>query len=458
MGFRVSKRERVIMPRNEAPDNTIMRDVPAGEETGIYYILISGLPFGTIWQLLKDWLRQAGCDVDHIEVFQKSTSGWIRLIGKHNFERALLHLQTVPYNNRLLLYLAKNRTESVKIMELIDDPPPKPKLGGGGGSQASRSKSRFRAQVNASDKAVGDYKGKKNRSPTIAAAVRYPSLPVSEAASPPLGCYYVASPELFDESRSQYGVMAEPFGPPPSAWSVPHAPPVYGPFHHRALEPPGSPASSSMPRDPLPGYRLLRYEPSGRAPDSSPRALPHDVDSDRCRVMIDPLRKGVTLADVEGWVRSFMGEWASALSRVEVVGMSQRSGGGPGGGGVGRVRPFAYVTFLSSAAAQRAVELLNSKPLRSRSVVVRLVDDEPCRGFGRDEAHYGARRSSSDGRLPLSPPLLPPSLLPPPPIPSTVRQSESASGLGGSTITKSDATNAPPVIAHGTFYRPKTWE
>ncbi|RDA86695.1 hypothetical protein CP532_4211 [Ophiocordyceps camponoti-leonardi (nom. inval.)] len=452
------RRHKAIMPRNEAPDNTIMRDVPPGEETGIYYIIISGLPFGTIWQLLKDWLRHAGCDVDHIEVFQKSTSGWVRLIGKHNFERALLHLQTVPYNNRLLLYLDKNRTESVKIMELIDDPPPKPKLGGGGGgSQASRVKSKFRV----SDKVAGDYyKAQKNRSPAAAATVRHQPLPASEAASPPLSCYSGASPELLDESRSQYGVMAEPFGPPSRVWSLPRAlPPAYRPTYHRAPEPPGSPASSST-RDPLPSYRLLRWEPPGRASDSSPRALPHDVDNGRCRVKIDPLRKGVTLADVEGWVRSIMGEWASALSRVEAVGMSQRSGGGGMGvgGGGGRVRPFACVTFLSSAAAKRAVELLNSTPLRSRSVTVRLVDDEPYRGHSsRDENDYnGAGRGSSDGRLPLSPPPPPP----PPPlglaeIASTVRQSETASGLGGDTITKTEATNGPPVIAHGTFYRPK---
>ncbi|RCI10147.1 hypothetical protein L249_8417 [Ophiocordyceps polyrhachis-furcata BCC 54312] len=423
------------MPRNEAPDNTIMRDVPPGEETGIYYIIISGLPFGTIWQLLKDWLRHAGCDVDHIEVFQKSTSGWIRLIGKPNFERALpVHLQTVPYDNRLILYLDKNRTESVKIMELIDDPPPKPKLGGG--PQASRVRSKFRA----SDKM------QKNRCSAAVAPVHYQPEPASEPASPLLGRYYG------DESRSQYGVMAEPFGPPPSARGVPYAPPAYAPVYHGALEPPGSPASCPK-RDALPGYRLLRYEPAGRASDSSsPRALPHDVDNGRCLVKIDPLRNGVTLTDVEGWVRSIMGEWASALSRVEVVGMSQRSGGGGGAGGAGgggRFRPFAYVTFLSSAAAKRAVELLNSKPLRSRSVTVRLVDDEPYRGLSRDDEYYGgARRASSDGRLPLSPPPAPP--VPAPHIPSTVRQS----ALGGDTVTKTDATNAAPVIAHGTFYRP----
>lgn len=31
------------MPRNEAPDNTVMKDVPPGDETGIYYILLGGV-------------------------------------------------------------------------------------------------------------------------------------------------------------------------------------------------------------------------------------------------------------------------------------------------------------------------------------------------------------------------------------------------------------------------------
>ncbi len=47
------------------------------------------MPFGTKWQLFKDWIREADCDVDHIELFQKSTNGWIRLLGRDNFERAL---------------------------------------------------------------------------------------------------------------------------------------------------------------------------------------------------------------------------------------------------------------------------------------------------------------------------------------------------------------------------------
>lgn len=45
------------------------------------------LPFNVSWQQIKDYVRQV-CDVDHVEVFQKSTSGWVRVKGRENFDRA----------------------------------------------------------------------------------------------------------------------------------------------------------------------------------------------------------------------------------------------------------------------------------------------------------------------------------------------------------------------------------
>lgn len=45
------------------------------------------LPFTVSWQQIKDYVRQV-CDVDHVEVFQKSTSGWVRVKGRENFGKA----------------------------------------------------------------------------------------------------------------------------------------------------------------------------------------------------------------------------------------------------------------------------------------------------------------------------------------------------------------------------------
>ncbi|PHH69349.1 hypothetical protein CDD80_6798 [Ophiocordyceps camponoti-rufipedis] len=441
------------MPRNEGPDNTIMRDVPPGDETGIYYLPISGLPFGTIWQLLKDWLRHAGCDVDHIEVFQKSTSGWVRLIGKHNFERALRHLRTIPYNNRLLICHDRNRSESVKIMELIDDPPPRPRLGTG--SMASRGRNRFRARVN--EQAVGDRHQDQGRprpaaglpsapAPAPAPAPGYPPpMPAADAAaSPPLTWSYKGSPEipgLYDEHRGQYGIMAEPFAAP-KPWPMPYAP-AYAPVYRPPPPPPPEPAgipSRDQQQAHRPGYHLLRHNPSGLRPstnpsDALPRALLHEPDGGR-RVKMEPLRRDTSSADVEAWVRNLMGEWASALSRVDVV----------TGAGNSRFRPYGHVTFLSSAAARRAVELLHLKMFRGRSITVRLLpDDDPDRTTTTTEYPLPSRPppqpSSSADALPakrVPSPRQSPRQEPPPPVPVQ------------------EPRNATPVIAHGSFYRPKS--
>ncbi|GKU17534.1 unnamed protein product [Fusarium langsethiae] len=96
---------------------TVQADVGPGNETGIYYITICNLPFGTSWQQLKDWTRTA-CVVDHIEVFQSSTSGWVRVRGRENFEKAWGLLNGGVFNGRSIIASDRNRNHSIKIREL----------------------------------------------------------------------------------------------------------------------------------------------------------------------------------------------------------------------------------------------------------------------------------------------------------------------------------------------------
>ncbi|CAF3440263.1 unnamed protein product [Fusarium graminearum] len=96
---------------------TVQADVGPGNETGIYYITICNLPFGTSWQQLKDWTRTA-CVVDHIEVFQSSTSGWVRVRGRENFEKAWGLLNGGIFNGRSIIASDKNRNHPIKIREL----------------------------------------------------------------------------------------------------------------------------------------------------------------------------------------------------------------------------------------------------------------------------------------------------------------------------------------------------
>jgi len=69
--------------------------VPAGDETGEYYIVVCGLPWNTSWQKLKDFARDQQPDgtyieIDHAMIYpQNQTNGWVRVKGKENFLRAL---------------------------------------------------------------------------------------------------------------------------------------------------------------------------------------------------------------------------------------------------------------------------------------------------------------------------------------------------------------------------------
>ena len=70
-----------------------MAIVPAGSETGIYYIPVSGLPFKCPWQRLKDFARNPQpdgtfIDIDHAMVFPNTTDGWVRVKGKEAFRKA----------------------------------------------------------------------------------------------------------------------------------------------------------------------------------------------------------------------------------------------------------------------------------------------------------------------------------------------------------------------------------
>ena len=72
-----------------------MPQVSAGNKTGIYYIIVAGLPWQCTWQRLKDFARNAQPDgsyieIDHAMVYPESpTNGWVRVKGKETFKKAL---------------------------------------------------------------------------------------------------------------------------------------------------------------------------------------------------------------------------------------------------------------------------------------------------------------------------------------------------------------------------------
>ncbi|PTB65269.1 hypothetical protein BBK36DRAFT_1142259 [Trichoderma citrinoviride] len=103
---------------------TSLKDVQPGNETGDYHITFCNLAFNTTWQEMKDWIS-ASCSVDYIEVFPSSCSGWIRVKGKDNFEKALAHLRSERFKDRSLLFDSRNEIEAIKIKCKETSPKPK---------------------------------------------------------------------------------------------------------------------------------------------------------------------------------------------------------------------------------------------------------------------------------------------------------------------------------------------
>ncbi|ROV98205.1 hypothetical protein VSDG_04433 [Cytospora chrysosperma] len=102
-----------------AADCGLPRDVvPPGNQTGKYYIPISNLPFNTTWQGLKDYIKPV-CTVDHVEIFPKSTSGWVRVNGYKNFRAAFDHLNGKEFNGRAIIADDRNADKPLKVRDLV---------------------------------------------------------------------------------------------------------------------------------------------------------------------------------------------------------------------------------------------------------------------------------------------------------------------------------------------------
>ncbi|KAK7749364.1 hypothetical protein SLS62_008216 [Diatrype stigma] len=70
-------------------NGTVSYVVPPGSETNQYYIPLSNLPFQTSWQQLKDHVRTVCSSVERVEIFGGSTSGWVLVKGRENFDAAM---------------------------------------------------------------------------------------------------------------------------------------------------------------------------------------------------------------------------------------------------------------------------------------------------------------------------------------------------------------------------------
>lgn len=156
-------------------------------------------------------------------------------------------------------------------------------------------------------------------------------------------------------------------------------------------------AQPSSPRAPLLG-------PVDMEPSKAPKPLPslssqtRDERDERRRVLLFlSLRHGASPHDVEDWVRSRMGDWASAISRIDVPVDPRR----------GRIQGSGHITLLSSAAAKRAAAVLDQKLFLGRLVHARLADpggDRDARGSRRSNPRQSASGSAPGRKTSPGPP------------------------------------------------------
>ncbi|KAI1854926.1 hypothetical protein JX266_001044 [Neoarthrinium moseri] len=105
---------------NQVPiNNTIQVNVRPGNETGLYYILLSNLPWQTSWQHLKDHVRTVCSAVERVEIFNESTTAWVCVRGHENYKAALHLLSTVPFNGRPTFADGRNAHQEIPIKRLV---------------------------------------------------------------------------------------------------------------------------------------------------------------------------------------------------------------------------------------------------------------------------------------------------------------------------------------------------
>ncbi|TGO32710.1 hypothetical protein BHYA_0294g00070 [Botrytis hyacinthi] len=100
-----------------------MPQVLPGDVTGLYYILVSNLPWSCTWQILKDFARKHDSEghclaIEHAQVYPGSTCGWVTVRGKEDFLKALQHLQGGTMGNRALCADGRNETMPIQVRDL----------------------------------------------------------------------------------------------------------------------------------------------------------------------------------------------------------------------------------------------------------------------------------------------------------------------------------------------------
>ncbi|SPQ22915.1 613b2c64-0787-4e3d-beb5-db5126e9aa6f [Thermothielavioides terrestris] len=429
--------------------NLITFTVKPGSETGLYYITVANLAHSTTWRDLKAFAAQA-CEVDHAEVYPP-TSGFVRVKGRANFEKAFKHLDGNTLEYRALQADGRNVNQDTVVKLPPTDYHAARILRGDTGRIFSEDGSPIlgpSAATGAPPAGAGAVAG----SP--------PSLDYQGSASPAFSLTppadshwaYIASASYVPSEGYQAATVG---ATPPPPGSVPFEM-MTGPAHafpHRIL------SSAQLPGPPPVGYQALAAQaPFGSSPayysggggydvgghaypgyipptghegsrayaagysgiwpspePAQPPALPplpppppstststggpgpilHSA-SDRPAVVIEQrkiiirylARDGLSESVVAGLVASHTGLGARP-GEIERVELPINKDG--------RARGTAFVTFAAPALASAAVAALDGREVAGRKLSARLAEGVPPAGAGGGSSSTYASGSSGSG-------------------------------------------------------------
>ncbi|KAJ4141039.1 hypothetical protein NW768_000246 [Fusarium equiseti] len=384
-------------------ETTIQADVAPGNETGIYYITICNLPFGTSWQQLKDWTRTA-CVVDHIEVFQGSTSGWVRVKGRENFENAWSK-EILPksasvgvdmtagllnggiFNGRLIVASDKNRSHSIKIRELVVP-------------QQRTQKSQQGPQIPQTPRyQPAHIPPARHMLPTPMTTLPPYSIAPEQVGQPLQTFMSISDPRFVSHPLSTQGYTQQP--PTIVATSAPLGPVTYaavGPgtyytYDYETGSPP-NPIAYALPNQPEGAQFALPYlgldEHSDLYPECkySTREPPYrseHVLTEPRKLHVSPFPQQARVEDVKSWIRRRVDK--TKIDSMEIPKNSNSK----------YLRGYVLVVFDSVSAANTAIEQLNKARFQGRRVIARptregAIVDQP--GFSHETTTWDEPKST----------------------------------------------------------------
>ncbi|KAI1393699.1 uncharacterized protein F4822DRAFT_439650 [Hypoxylon trugodes] len=332
---------------HQVPINgTIQTAVAPGNQTNMYYILVSNLPWQTSWQQLKDHVR-AVCMVDRVEVFNESTSGWVSVRGQENYDAALRLLNGGVFNGRALCADGKNATESIMIRETVDSPV--------NGSSVSRTlqSPRFQSppstQYSASTPPLmsplatgyGEWTTPGTPSTYGATSTEYPPYTMS-----------VPTPYDYNETTGYYAYDASNSGYIDQSAMVSSPTMVQYPFE------------ASYPQQ----YQMSEYQSNDYSTYSSmptSASMPSDsstgmVPTRQRKIIVKQLQPWATFNQVQDLIRKKAGSDADKVQHIDL----------PLTDGQESNRGYALVTFQSEEVANKLIRRLNGHKYDGRELKV----------------------------------------------------------------------------------------